>query len=114
MFFTIQDFLLRRLYPARKLAWPLLILGALTFPGMIAVAVVQPDLRAEQLFIGLVAGLGILMMGILLSISRLEPPPKQGFGNRLMRVWESLVFLGWLLCLVVFLSLAVKIITFSG
>lgn len=114
MIFKIQNFLLQKLYPARKLAWPLLVLGALAFPGMIALASVRPDLQAETLFIGWVAALGILMLGVLLSMSRSEPLPAQGLRNRLLRIWESLVFLLWLGCLVVFLSLAVKIITFSG
>lgn len=114
MLVKIQNFLLQKLYPARKLAWPLLLLGAASFPAMILLAAFQPDLKAEVIFIGWVAGLGVLMLGILLSMSRQDPPPKQGLVNHLLRLWETLVFLIWLVCLVVFLSLAVKIITFNG
>lgn len=113
MLFKIQDALLRTLYPIRKLAWPLLAVGALSFPGMIGLAVVLPDIRADVLYIGWVAGLAILMLGILVAMSRREPPPKRGLVNRVSRLWESVVFLLWIGCLAVFLSLAVKIITFS-
>lgn len=113
MLLKVQDKVLRAFHPARKLAWPLLIVGALSFPGMVLLAVVRPDLDTDLMYIGWVAGLGVLMLGILMSMSRPESLPKQGLVNRLLRIWESLVFLMWLICLVVFLSLAVKIITFT-
>lgn len=110
----LQHQVLRLFHPLRPLAWPLLILGALSFPALIALAVAKPDLRGDQLFIGWVAGLAVLLMGILVSISRAEAPPRQGLGNQVKRIWETLVFWAWLLCLVAFLSLAVKILTFQG
>ncbi len=113
MLLRLQDRTLRLLHPLRALTWPALILGALSFPAMIAVAIVRPDLSGEQLFIGWVAGLGVLLLGILLSISRAEAAPKRGVRNRLNRMWETLVFWAWLVCLVAFLSLAVKLISFS-
>lgn len=114
MMMRLQHGVLRLFHPLRFLAWPMLILGALSFPGMIGVAVAYPDLRGDQLFIGYVAGLGILMMGILLSISRPEAPSNEGLANKARLAWETLVFWLWLACMVAFLSLAVKILTFNG
>ncbi|GGX48362.1 hypothetical protein [Saccharospirillum salsuginis] len=114
MLMRLQHRVLKLFHPLRFLTWPLLILGTLSFPAMIAVAVAFPDLRGDQLFTGWVAGLGLLLMGILLAISRPEGPSNEGLGNKLRLFWETLVFWAWLVCLVAFLSLAVKIITFSG
>lgn len=113
MLFRIQDRLLRSLYPIKPAARWLLWLGILAFPALFGVAILRPETDNGTLFIGLVSGLAILLFGILVSLSRPQAAPKSGFGNRLHRFWEALVFWGWLGCLVLVLSLALKIVSFS-
>ncbi|PTY37562.1 hypothetical protein BGP77_13780 [Saccharospirillum sp. MSK14-1] len=114
MLFRFQDRLLRTLYPVRPAAGWLLWLGILSFPALFAVAVFRPQTDTGLLFIGLVCGLSVVLFGILVSMSRPEAAPKQGLSNRLRRFWEGLVFWGWLACLVLVASLAMKIVSFSS
>lgn len=114
MLFRLQDRLLCGLYPIRRAAWPLLGLGTLSFPAMVGLAVVLPEMDADYLFIGWVTGLALVLLGILTSMSRPEALPKKGVRNHLARLWETLVFWLWLVCLAVFASLAIKILTFTG
>lgn len=113
MFSTLQNTLLQKIYPLRKLAWPLMILGLITFPAILLAAILEPSLGNDLLFAGWVAGLGFLLMGALLTLSRPEPLPRGGLRNGARRLWETLVFWLWLVSLVVFLSLAVKIVSLS-
>ncbi|MHA7878724.1 MAG: hypothetical protein ACX931_02960 [Saccharospirillum sp.] len=113
MLAQLQNTLLLKLYPLRKLAWPLMILGLATFPVVLLVAIMQPSVGNDVLFAGWVAGLGALLKGALLTMSRAEPLPKGGLRNQARRLWETLVFWLWLVSLLVFLSLAIKIISLS-
>jgi len=114
MLFRFQDRLLRSLYPIKPAAGWLLGLGILSLPALLGIAVFRPQTETDVLFIGLVCGLGIVLFGILVSMSRAEAAPKDGLGNRLRRFWEGLVFWCWLGCLVLVISLALKIVSFSS
>lgn len=114
MLFRLQDRLLRHLHPLRPAAMPLLWLGIASFPALIGLAALRPETDTNTLFIGWVGGLTVLLFAILISLSRPEAAPKSGLGNRLKRVWEALVFWGWLVCLLVVASLAIKIISLGG
>ena len=114
MLFRFQDRLLRTLYPVKPAAGWLLWLGILSFPALLGVAIFQPQTDTNLLFVGLVCGMSIVLFGILVSMSRPQAAPKAGLGNRLKRFWEGLVFWGWLGCLVLVVSLALKIISFSS
>lgn len=114
MLFRLQDRLLRGLYPVKPAAAWLLWLGIVSFPALFGVAILRPETDNGSLFIGLVSGLGILLFGILLSLSRPQAAPKSGFGNRLNRFWEALVFWSWLGCLLLVAGLAFKIVSFNG
>lgn len=111
---TLQHATLVRLYPMRRLAWPLMTLGALVFPAMIGWAVAHPELNGDELFAGFVAGLGLVLLGALLALTRPEKDPPKGLRQRARHLWETLVFWSWLLSLLVFASLAIKILSFSG
>lgn len=113
MLSKLQNTLLLKLYPIRKLAWPLMILGLISFPTILLVAILEPTLGNDLLFAGWVAGLGLLLMGALLTLTRAEPLPRGGLRNGARRLWEALVFWLWLASLLVFLSLAIKIISLS-
>ncbi|WP_220432609.1 hypothetical protein [Saccharospirillum alexandrii] len=111
---TLQHATLVRLYPMRRLAWPLMTLGALVFPAMIGWAVAHPELNGDELFTGFVAGLGLVLLGALLALTRPEKDPPKGLRQRARHLWETLVFWSWLVSLLVFASLAIKILSFSG
>ncbi|MEX2320950.1 MAG: hypothetical protein WD668_06325 [Saccharospirillum sp.] len=111
---TLQHATLVRLYPMRRLAWPLMTLGALVFPAMIAWAVARPELSGDELFTGFVAGLGLVLLGAILALSRPEKDPPKGLRQRARHGWETLVFWSWLVSLLVFASLALKVLSFSG
>lgn len=113
MLSKLQNSLLLKLYPFRKLAWPLMIVGLITFPAILLAAILEPTLGNDLLFAGWVAGLGALLMGALLALSRPEPLPRGGIRNGARRLWETLVFWLWLVSLAVFLSLAIKFISLS-
>lgn len=113
MLVKLQNALLLKLYPIRKLAWPLMVIGLMSFPVILLAAILDPSLGNDLLFAGWVAGLGALLMGALLTMSRPEPLPKGGLRNGARRLWETIVFWLWLASLVVFLSLAIKIISLS-
>lgn len=110
----LQHAMLVGLYPVKRLAWPLMILGTLVFPGMIAVAVAQPELSGDRLFTGFVAGLGLVLLGAILALTRQEKDPPTGLRQRAKHLWETLIFWSWLVSLLVFMSLAIKIISFTG
>ncbi|MFG1495785.1 hypothetical protein ABMA57_04050 [Saccharospirillum sp. HFRX-1] len=114
MLFRFQDRLLRTLYPVKPAAGWLLGLGILCFPVLLGVAVWRPQTDTGLLFIALVCGLSVVLFGILVSMSRPQAAPKAGLGNRLRRFWEGLVFWCWLGCLVLVISLALKIVSFSS
>lgn len=111
---TLQHATLVRLYPVRQLAWPLMILGALLFPAMIGWAVANPELSGDELFTGFIAGLGLVLLGALLALTRPAQDPPKGLRQRARHLWETLVFWSWLVSLIVFASLAIKILSFSG
>jgi hypothetical protein len=111
---TLQHATLVGLYPLRGLAWPLMILGTLVIPGMIALAVARPELSGDELFTGFVAGLGLILLGAICAMTRPEKDPPKGLRQRARHVWETLVFWSWLVSLLVFVSLAIKIVSFSG
>lgn len=114
MLFRFQDRLLRALYPLKPLANTMLWLGVLSVPLCFGFAIFRPHTSTASLFIGFVAGLGLVLFGILVSLARPVAAPKSGLRNRLKRFWEAVVFWGWIGCLLVVVSLALKIFSFSS
>ncbi|WP_108126625.1 hypothetical protein [Saccharospirillum mangrovi] len=114
MLFRFQDRLLRVLYPMKPLANHLLWLGVVVFPLCFAFALVRPQTSTTSLFLGFVFGLGLVLFGILVSLTRPEALPNTGVRNRLKRFWEALVFWGWVGCLGTVVSLGLKVFSFAG